>query len=613
MPSQIFPFDTPSNYTYDSNKIAITGGKAQLKLIDYPGNDFQEDFADDIGFVYDSDKAEFSGGQVEQKDQRNYSNASFEASYSSVINGTRGLGALIGTPINGATITGSKLDLTGGRSVNYDADLNADSQQTLCIKFKATPNFTGAPPTDYPLITICKANGDSDNIIMIRLQSNGQLQIFIQDLTGAVIINTLQGVWNNVSGISYEFGLNVDITTGATRLFVENKGSGNCEQFGSTLTDTGTRDANIAFLNVGGNYNNIQFWDGYIEDLVIFPSVQNVTDYAAGEYSVPDYLYAASKVVVPEMQYAGAGTLIAVTNFVTSFVGSPRLTLEIGRSGDELYWDGAAWSVSNETYSQATDPATFAANAASLPVNGEMYGEFYIYFTGSNSQSSFSDLIITLTAQIYPVDNPTVEIISRWYLDDLEAFTETATKTGSDEIKYILKKGDTWYWFNSGVLEESDGTYSQSNTASEIETYKALFTSIKIYFAILLFMHSENGQTTPDIDTLTAQYSYAGDIPDTIDTCLVWGTQLDAEGNPSTDTIYVQLIDSAVQYKDTTVINKEIIEITPDSTGYWEVELIENANMVGNQGYKFTIDEYNYYKVVPDIETMAFFDLTDWT
>ena len=61
-----FPFDTPANYTYDSNKIEVTGSVAKLK--NQTGDvDFTEDFADDTGFTYDAAKAEFTGGLVRQK------------------------------------------------------------------------------------------------------------------------------------------------------------------------------------------------------------------------------------------------------------------------------------------------------------------------------------------------------------------------------------------------------------------------------------------------------------------------------------------------------------------------------------------------------------------
>lgn len=502
--TEIYNFLTASKYTYNTNQIELNPAKLKLQQGDV---NFTQDFDNDTGFTYDNTKAEFTGGLVRQKDQRNYSNASFEASYNSVINGTRGLGVLTGTPINGATITGAKLNLTGGRSVNYDANLNADGQQTLCIKFKVTPNFTGAPPTDYPLITICKSNGDSDNIVMIRLQSNGQLQVFIQDFNGAVIINSLQGVWNNISGIRYEFGLNVDITSGATRLFVENKITGICEQFGSTLTDTGTRDSNIAFLNVGGNYNNIQFWDGYIEDLVIFNSVQNTTDYTADEYSVPDYLYAETSVILPEMEHTGDGTIKLFNAFLTTESGTPRYVLQIGRSGNYLYWNGTAWATSDGTPAQATDSSTFDINCGDLSVDGEEYGQFKIIFSNSNTISSVSVLTANMNVDIgYLTSNPTIKNTSVINADSISNILMSTSISGSDAIKMTIEvDGIEKYW--SGTAWATSSGYSQSNILADIVANLSTLLADNSDIRWILYLHSDDGSTTPAVTQVTISYN----------------------------------------------------------------------------------------------------------
>jgi hypothetical protein len=98
---------------------------------------------------------EFVGGKAQQKDQRP-ADATFGANYNSNINGNWGDGVLIGTPVGGASVLGGKLDLAHNdvRYVDYDADLNADSQQTGCIRFKVTPNYTGGPPSIYYFFSI---------------------------------------------------------------------------------------------------------------------------------------------------------------------------------------------------------------------------------------------------------------------------------------------------------------------------------------------------------------------------------------------------------------------------------------------------------------------------
>ena len=54
MPSINYPFTTPANYTFDTDKIEVTGGIAQLKLTISGGQTFNEDFADDTGLEVDA-------------------------------------------------------------------------------------------------------------------------------------------------------------------------------------------------------------------------------------------------------------------------------------------------------------------------------------------------------------------------------------------------------------------------------------------------------------------------------------------------------------------------------------------------------------------------------
>lgn len=609
MASQVFGFDTPSNYTLsDSDKLQITLGEAILKLFDDPDNDFNEDFADDTDFTYESDLSEFSGGQSQQKDQRQ-TGATFGASYTNDINGSWGDGVLTGTANGGAAVSGGKLDLTGGgvKYVDYDADLNADSQQVGCVRLKYTPNYTGYPPSDYPVFSILKADANTNNIIMLRHETGGVWKVFIEDYTGSNIMSASLPSWSATSGIEVELELNWDLTTGATRLFIDGS------QWGTTQTDTGTRDSSITILRIGSNYNGVQFINCYIDDVLIFPTVQHTSNYTKG-YSVADYIYLESSVLLPEMHYIGAGTLIEATDFQTSYSGSPRIAIDIGQSGEYTYWNGSAWVTGGDDYDHATSPADFLTNIATLPVTGETYGQFIIYYPDSNTQSAFSDLTITLTSQIYPTDNPYLDINSRWYIDELEAITAVKTVTGSDQVKLALKKGTQFYYVSGGVLTESDGTYSQSNTVEEWETYKALFTSIKVYIGIRVFLHSDDGTTTPSIDTLTVQYSYAGDTPDTVDKCIVWGTFIDEVGDPMIGPIQVVLTDLVAQYKTGTMIRRKspAQEMELDSTGYGEIELVETENMTGSQTYTFQFDNNVIRKrQVPNQATANFFDLTE--
>lgn len=105
-------------------------------------------------------------------------------------------------------------------------------------------------------------------------------------------------------------------------------------------------------------------------------------------------------------------------------------------------------------------------------------------------------------------------------------FVETVTKSGSDEIKYILSDNDgaTWYYY-SGGWTISNGTYSQSNTAAEINTNIGSFFTVNNKINVKCFLHSNDGTSTPELDDIKINYttdaSYDTNNP-TIETNIGW-------------------------------------------------------------------------------------------
>lgn len=618
MSTKIFNFKSSIDFT-DTTKIA----DGSLILQSDPGNDFDEDFENDTGFIYDSDKSEFSGGQNQQKDMRP-ANATFYASYTSDINGTWGSGTLTGTAIGGASVSAGQLDLAHNdvRYVDYDADLNADSQQTGCIRFKVTPNYVTWPATGMAFFVIGRQNGSLWNLIQLQHKSNGQLSLALYDQTGGVIYDSDLGTWSPTQGVEYEIEFNWDLTTGASRLFIDGT------QHGSTVTDTGTRDSNIGLFRIGSSYNAGYSSNFYIDNFLIFSSVQHTSNYTPDWSEIYETIYIETEVVLPEMEYTGPGTLVEATNFVTSFGGSPRLTLEIGRSGNELYWDGAQWAVSNETYAQATDPATFATNVSELPVNEEIYGQFKIYYTNSDTQASFNNLLITLTSQIYPIDDPYIISNIELNTQGIENIVEVVSKSGNDDVSRVCIIDDSPYYFDGSNWVTSDYSYAQSNSAAEILSNLVSLNAIiddGATFDMAYILHSDDGTTTPTITTDTVTYDFwAGPVTEPFQ-CLVYGYCYNENNDPIEDVeITITLNQEKILYNnEVTLFNLPGIEVTTDANGYWEAELIDTANMESGDieaaKWQFTfVYEYDststsraFTKSVPAETTKNFADLPD--
>lgn len=591
-----YPFTTAGNYTYDTDKVEITGGVGKLKINDDPNQDFTEDFVDDTGFTYDNTKAEFSSGKVQQKNQR-VTDSTCGATYTNSVDLNWGDGTLTGNTIGGAAVSNGKLDLkyNDTRYVDYNADLNADSQQVGAVRLRITPNYSGAPASDQTIFIVGKQAGSVINMIVLKHKISTSWEVLAYDSAGTGFIAINFGSFSPTSGIVYELELNFDFTTGATRLFLDGV------QQGGTVGGAATRSSDINLFRVGSDITASTVSNFEVDDLIYFSTVQHTANYTPG-YTVAEADYLASVVVLPEFAYSGAGAIQAFTAFATIEGDAPRYTL------NSKYWGGAAWISSDNTYAQATSAADINTNIASFAATDSIVCR--TIFTDINTQGYVDNLVLTYTGQVYSTANPIIEIIGTIRLDGLEGFVETSTKSGSDEIKYILKKGTDYYYWSGSAWVVSNETYAQSNTAAEIETNKASFASIGIVSQVKLFLHSTAGSTTPQIDNLQIAYNFFGADISIVDKCIIWAYSINDDGTVNQSRVKAKLSVDTVRYKDNvTIIAKDVFAV-PNSTGYWEMELVDTANMTGTPQYTFLISGQDYNRDVPDEVSANFWDLT---
>ena len=602
MPTKIFTFNIPEDFIIPP-EIEVSSG-ARLALVDNPGQDFVQDFNSPVGFIFDPALVDFSGSEIKQIDQRPVG-ATFGVTYTTDVNGNWGGGVLTGTPSGDPVITDGKLDLTpGGKFVRYPAAGNADSQQTGCIRFLFTPEYSGAPATNQTLFSIHETFLGVNNLIFLTHTTARRFNLTVYNSVGAAIISAVDlGIWSQNQSQEYEIEFNWDIDTGATRLFID----GN--QHGPTQTATGTRSGSINYLTIGAAYNTGNTVNGLFDSLVIFDTVQHAANYTPG-YTVPETIYPEADIVLPEMEYTGAGALVSFDSFPFIKSGNANITLQIGRSGNYLYWTGASWAVSDGSIPQTTSFETFAANVGTLPVAGEIYGKFKIKFLPMNSLSSVQEITASLTAQGYSTSNPMLTIIERTSMEALINFFIQAIITGLDNITFVLVKGTAPVWFDGIEWTESNLTYPESNTFLEIfDNRETLFEQFEIKSVqINIFFHSEDGTTTPEITELSIEYDHGG-IVETVHKTIVWGYLFEFDPTPDTTPITIQLSEKASTYKSTAQITGNPIYITPRDNGYWEVELVDTDNMNEDVKYIFIIGGKKYIKSVPELDEVNFNEL----
>jgi hypothetical protein len=252
--------------------------------------------------------------------------------------------------------------------------------------------------------------------------------------------------------------------------------------------------------------------DAEFDDLVLYNTVVFTSNYTPG-YTLEDTKYLTTNVTLPEFEHTNPGALLTFDNFSTTETGSPKYTVQVGRSGNYLYWSGSAWVTSDGSYAQATDASTFATNAASLNIGEEDYLQFKVHFTDSNTQSNTNQLVATTTANTtYPTDNPIIAPQTCFLASELASFSTTQTAAGSNAVKHILSvDGQDKYW-NGAAVVNSNGTYAQSNTVAEINDNIADFVTTRQAVCLKSFLHSDDGSTTPSLDV--AQLSFTTALTD---------------------------------------------------------------------------------------------------
>jgi len=356
-----YPFTTPSNYTYDNTIVEIAGGVAKLK---------------DITPANSTCGANYVCGTLDL---------------------TYGDGVITGTGVGSPTVSNSLVDLTGAldQYVDYDADLNADGQQVGTIRFDLVPNWTGSPADDQYLFSICKENNSTLNLISLYVNTSGFILLRVNDSTGASIINAAIAAWSPTAGNTYTFELDYDFTAGATRVFLDG-----VEQ-GATQTGTGTRDANIGLLRMGGYYDgtvgqsNLKY-----SNLVVFSTVQHTIDHAGDlPFDMPTKYSLANPTV--SMNSTFSSSLLTAFSSTDTVVLNDLVKFTISHAGQEKYVTGGAVVNSDGTYAQSSiesDISTYIEDFAST--KGTVAVKLFLHSECGRTSPSVDIISITYNSNI---------------------------------------------------------------------------------------------------------------------------------------------------------------------------------------------------------------------
>ncbi|MEE9458264.1 MAG: hypothetical protein V3V84_00710 [Candidatus Bathyarchaeia archaeon] len=549
---------TAGNFTYDSNKIEFTPSGAQLKLVDFTAQTFNQPFTADPGFTYDSALTEFVAGKCQQKDQQ--PNADSAADYSSSIDLSWGGGTLTGTATGGAAVSGGELDLSFSdiRYVDYSATGNADSTQVGAVKMKFRPNYSGTPVAGEVPIHMGESGNQNNQIAIAHVTGTGKLRIVFYDTVGTLIATRDLGVFNPTAGVQYEIELDWDLTTGSSRLFLDGI------QSGTTETATGTRNA-ASIMRVGSNFSGVNSSNFKVDDLIFYPTVQHTTNYTPG-YDV--WKYKEDLITLPSFSYSGLGAIQSYDGFSSTQVGGIRFNV------NGMYYTGSVWAASDDSYAQMNDPSTINVNISSLTAADTV--DLKMRTVTNHSQEYADDLDVTYTGEHYPTDNPTIEINAGVSADDIHVWDETdVTTPAGTTLKYVLPRAPALWWSGAAWVS-SDETYAESNTQTEISPNLAtLDISAGNTVQFLAFLNSD-GTDTPIVHILRMEYDFFS-IIGLPDHTTVFGQIIDMGQNvlPGS-TITVQSVTPFMHGNNSVMIDTST---TSDGNGVFELDVIETESV----------------------------------
>jgi len=592
-----FPFDNPANYVFDANKIELSVSNAILKLIDEIGKEFNEDFNDDTGHNYDADLIEFTGSIIQQKPGLPQGTSCY-AFYTDSIDLTDGGGILIGNPYGGASVAGGWLNLLGGtqKYVTYNANGNADSALTGTIDFDYKPGYSGAPPTIYTLIH--QGLLVTSSRLELSHEDSGQLRLQIVNAGGSVICNGLYA-WSPVSETIYRIRINYDLASGVYSVYINY--SRVIYVFSSAETRTKPSE-----LRLGSNYNGVWPINAEFDNLTVWPIVQN--DQSQTTYS-DSLIYFESTDQIPNLIYTGTGNIQEYTGLtVIGAVNDPRYII----NGE--YWTGSTWATSDGSCAQATSLADMNSHLSSLTPSN--ITTIVIVFRTSSIKGEIGDLTLEYTGQINPTDNPTIKPAATFGSDLIYSFVAALTAAGLDDVRFTVEVDGVEKWWTGSAWAISSG-YSETNDADTINNNIQILLSTGAVIRPVAYLHSEDGSTSPELDTITIEYDFYEQPDPDPSICIVYGYLRNGSNEPIVEATIKAIPRPAGGITSSNLwITQNIVQAQTNNEGYWELNLIQSAQYEEEVVYDFLLERDYLPAVVrkgltiPAQESAEFGDLT---
>ncbi len=319
-------YTNPTNFTFNGALVSFPGSDAELKLVTPTG-------------------------------------ATFYNGFHTGANGEYGQGVLTGTPTGSVTFGTYYADFSVGtrQSISYAALANASFQQVGTVRFQVIPLYSGSPSQNQFFFSIGAAANSDHNLIEFVHTTGGVLDFLICNSSGATIATSNTVAWNPTAGTTYEFEIDIDITAGATRVFLQGI------QQGATLLGTGVRSSAITTLMLG-NYvtSPIASVSNFkLTNFIVFNSVQHTANFPGEIPRAPETQYSVTNPTVTVNSGVSMSNLLTFTETIST-PANTGVQYILLVNGSPKYWNGSAWVLSNGTYAQSNTGTVINTHAPDL-------------------------------------------------------------------------------------------------------------------------------------------------------------------------------------------------------------------------------------------------------
>ena len=310
--------------------------------------------------------------------------------------------------------------------------------------------------------------------------------------------------------------------------------------------------------------------------------------------------------------FDGSGSSIVNTSTAAaySWVEDVDVELELAINPDagtyHLFVDGVVAKTGTTTpWSTATQTNQYLMLNNTQEADICDYKYLQWFSSAKHSADYSSDLSIDASDTAYSLTNPTL-LTNTAIVGNIASFSVDDSVSGSDALTYVLNVDGTDKYWDGSAWSTSSG-YAQSNTEADINGYAPLLNPGNASIKVKVYLHSDDGTTTPTIDLITITYDASDSAATEPTLCFLEGYLYDHNGPNASQLIEVR---PAPGFNNSEIfVNGDWQDFaTTDSTGYFGARIWENTS-VGGQ-YEFRIGSKKYKLTVPNATTAKWTDQT---